>query len=136
MGQTTHLASIWCSKHNMKGFGLTPLFQDRRGYMHPQLKKQNKKLLFWISLLPSKKCVTRSIAYVNKVCHFLNPYLLRVLMTLPFNKLPWSKGFLRVSLSVFFCNKTFRPVFLILPFKHWKSLKNHLIPENIKIGSI
>ena len=55
-------------------------------------------------------------------------------MSIPFNKLPGSKGFLRVSLSVFFCNKTFRPIFLILPFKHWKSLRNHLIPKKVKIG--
>ena len=65
---------------------------------------------------------------------FTDLYLLTVLMSIPFNKLPGSKGFLRVSLSVFFCNKTFRPVFLILPFKQWKSLGNHMIPKKVKIG--
>ena len=30
---------------NMKGLGLTPLFKDRHGFMPPQLKKQQQKLL-------------------------------------------------------------------------------------------
>ena len=29
---------------NMKGFGLTPLFGDRRGYMPPQLKTKQKQV--------------------------------------------------------------------------------------------
>ena len=40
---------------NMKGFGLTPLFQDRRGYMHPQLKKQKQK-----------NCYFESVCYLQK----------------------------------------------------------------------
>ena len=27
--------------------------------------------------------------YVKKGCNFINPYLLTILMTIPFNKLPW-----------------------------------------------
>jgi hypothetical protein len=33
---------------NMKGFGLTPMFGDRRGYMPPQLKTKTKQYYAWI----------------------------------------------------------------------------------------
>ena len=32
---------------NMKGFGLTPLFGDRRGFMPPQLKTKTNKCIKW-----------------------------------------------------------------------------------------
>jgi hypothetical protein len=38
---------------NMKGFGLTPLFGDRSGYMPPQLKKQQHILSQIVNLTKS-----------------------------------------------------------------------------------
>ena len=35
------LVDILVTHANMKGFGLTPLFGDRRGYMPPQLKTKH-----------------------------------------------------------------------------------------------
>ena len=45
---------------NMKGFGLTPLFGHRRGYMPPHLKRQQKHFggqqsdFSWVTLLFSQ----------------------------------------------------------------------------------
>jgi hypothetical protein len=43
------------------------------------------RTIFW----PYKKFVTKKRTYVNVGCILLNPYVLRVLLSIPFNKLPW-----------------------------------------------
>ena len=46
-----------------------------------------KKLQFWTILLPCNKCVSQKRTYVNKGCTLLNPYVLMVLLSIPFDKL-------------------------------------------------
>ena len=40
---------------NMKGFGLTPLFEDRRSFMPPQLKTKQKQVMFYTLLYKELK---------------------------------------------------------------------------------
>ena len=46
---------------NMKGFGLTPLSGDQRGYMPPQLKTKTRYVLLQIERIPSH-CLGNRIA--------------------------------------------------------------------------
>ena len=43
-------------------------------------------------MLPYKKCVTEKRTYVNKGCKLFNPYFLTVLLSISFNKLPYSSS--------------------------------------------
>ena len=44
----------------------------------------------WTILLHFAQCVTVKRKYVNKGCNLVNPsYPITVLLTMPFNKLPW-----------------------------------------------
>ncbi len=43
----------------------------------------NKELQFRTVSLAYDKFVTEKRTYVNKLCHFLNPYLLTVLLSIP-----------------------------------------------------
>ena len=45
---------------------------------------------FQTILLPYKKCVPKKRIYVNKGYKLLNSYLITVLVSIPFNKLPWA----------------------------------------------
>ena len=49
---------------------------------------------------PYKKCVTEKRTYVNKGANVLNPYLLTVLLSIPFSKLPWCTVFFWAILNL------------------------------------
>ena len=44
-------------------------------------------------LFPYKKCGNENRTYVNKGCILLNSYFLKVLLSIPFDKLPWFDEF-------------------------------------------
>ena len=58
-------------------------------------------------MLPYERCVTEKRTYVNKGCNLLSPYVLTVLLSIPFNKLPCNH---QRTLGVF--NGVFAPVSL------------------------
>jgi hypothetical protein len=55
------------------------------------VKIMYKKLQFQIILLRYKKWVIDKTTYVNKGCNLIDPYLLTVLLSIPFNKFALQK---------------------------------------------
>ena len=80
-----------CSDACYKGFrvpGITVLLILFSSF---ELKKKTnfyKKYNVEPFFLPYKKYFTEKITYVNKGCNLLNPYILTVLLSISFNKLP------------------------------------------------
>ena len=66
-------------------------------------------------MLPYKKCVIEKRGYINKGHNLLNPYLLTVLLSIPFNKLPWLPQLLHCAIPSYFaslnCNQIFEGYF-------------------------
>ena len=94
------------------------------------LEKLRIKTKFQTNVLPFEKCVTETRTNINKGCNLQNPYLLTVLLSIPFNKLPWL-----LELSGTFPVPVRREVELRAPSPPFRAFPDRIFPSTMSLRS-